>query len=71
MKNDEIAMAINTSDNNTSKKDAVVIRQEVLRKNIPYFTTLSAARALILALDEMDDGSWSSPKALQEFLAKK
>ncbi len=68
MKNDEIAMAINTSDNNTSKKDATVIRQEVLRKNIPYFTTLSAARAMILALDEMDDNSWSKAKALQDFL---
>ncbi len=69
MKNDEIAMAINTSDNNTSKKDAVVIRQEVLKKSIPYFTTLSAARALILALDEMGDGSWSASQAIQDFLA--
>ena len=69
MKNDEIHMAINTSDNNTSKKDAVVIRQEVLRKNIPYFTTLSAARAVILALDEMGDDSWSDVQALQDFLA--
>ena len=69
MKNDAIHMAINTSDNNTSKKDAVVIRQEVLKKNIPYFTTLSAARALILALDEMKDDSWSDSKALQDFLA--
>jgi len=62
-------MAINTSDNNTSKKDAVVIRQEVLRKSIPYFTTLSAARALISALDEMGDGSWASVQAIQDFLA--
>lgn len=69
MKNDEIHMAINTSDNNTSKKDAIVIRQEVLRKNIPYFTTLSAARALILALDEMKNDSWSDVQALQDFLA--
>ncbi len=68
MKNDEIAMAINTSDNNTSKKDAVVIRQEVLKRNIPYFTTLSAARALILALDEMKDDKWSKATALQDFL---
>ncbi len=68
MKNDEIAMAINTSDNNTSKKDAIVIRQEVLRRSIPYFTTLSASRALILALDEMGDGSWSKSTALQDFL---
>ncbi len=69
MKNDEIAMAINTSDNNTSKKDATVIRQEVLKRSIPYFTTLSAARALILALDEMKNDSWSDVKALQDFLA--
>jgi carbamoyl-phosphate synthase large subunit len=68
MKNDEIAMAINTSDNNTSKKDAVVIRQEVLKRSIPYFTTLSAARALILALDEMEDENWSCATALQDFL---
>lgn len=69
MKNDEIHMAINTSDNNTSKKDAIVIRQEVLKKNIPYFTTLSAARAAILALDEMGNDSWSNAQALQDFLA--
>ena len=69
MKNDEIAMAINTSDNNTAKKDATVIRQEVLKRSIPYFTTLSAARALILALDEMKDDSWSDVKAIQDFLA--
>ena len=68
MKNGEIAMAINTSDNNTSKKDAVVIRQEVLKRSIPYFTTLSAARALILALDEMEDEQWSTSTALQDFL---
>jgi len=68
MKNDEIAMAINTSDNNTSKKDAVVIRQEVLKRSIPYFTTLSAARATILALDEMGDETWSKSTALQDFL---
>ena len=68
MKNDAIHMAINTSDNNTSKKDAIVIRQEVLKRNIPYFTTLSAARALILALNEMRNGKWSAAKALQDFL---
>ncbi len=68
MKNDEITMAINTSDNNTSKKDATVIRQEVLRRSIPYFTTLSAARALILALKEMKNDSWSDVSAIQDFL---
>ncbi len=68
MKNGEIAMAINTSDNNTSKKDAVVIRQIVLAMNIPYFTTLSAARSAIDALIQMEDPNWNEPQALQEYL---
>ena len=69
MKNDEIAMAINTSDNNTSKKDAIVIRHEVLKRNIPYFTTLSAARAAIEALRTMEKEPWTNPRALQDILA--
>jgi carbamoyl-phosphate synthase large subunit len=68
MKNGDITMAINTSDNNTSKQDATVIRQIVLRRNIPYFTTLSAARAAIDALDQMDGNAWNIPKALQDYL---
>ncbi len=68
MKNGDIKMAINTSDNNTSKKDAVVIRQIVLAMNIPYFTTLSAARSAIDALAQMQDANWNEPQALQEYL---
>ncbi|MEN8146990.1 MAG: carbamoyl-phosphate synthase large subunit [Campylobacterota bacterium] len=68
MKNGEITMAINTSDNNTAKKDAVIIRQIVLAMNIPYFTTLSAARSAIDALSQMEDPNWNEPQALQEYL---
>jgi len=68
MKNGDIAMAINTSDNNTAKKDAMVIRQIVLRMNIPYFTTLSAARAAIAALSQMKDPAWNRPQSLQDYL---
>ena len=68
MKNGDITMAINTSDNNTSKKDAVIIRQIVLRMGIPYFTTLSAARATIAALEEMKNENWNEPVPLQDYL---
>ncbi|RUM64958.1 MAG: carbamoyl-phosphate synthase large subunit, partial [Sulfurimonas sp.] len=68
MKNGEIHMAINTSDNNTSKKDAIVIRQIVLSRKIPYFTTLSAARATIAALSHIGNDSWNRPQALQDYL---
>ena len=68
MRNGDITMAINTSDNNTSKKDAIVIRQIVLSMNIPYFTTLSAARSAIDALSQMQDTNWNEPQALQDYL---
>jgi carbamoyl-phosphate synthase large subunit len=68
MKNGDIALAINTSDNQTAKKDAQAIRQTVLRSTIPYFTTLSAARAAIEAMSYMGDDNWMKPRALQEFL---
>ncbi len=68
IKNGKITIAINTSDNNTSKKDAVVIRQEVLRQNIAYFTTLSAARAMIEALKQMKNQAWNEPHCIQDFL---
>lgn len=68
MKNGEIALAINTSDNQTAKKDAEQIRQIVLRMGIPYFTTLSAARAAIEAMGCMKDDTWMVPDALQDYL---
>lgn len=71
MKNGDIALAINTSDNNTSKKDAEQIRQIVLRMGIPYFTTLSAARAAIEAMGHMSDESWMEPHAIQDYLVTK
>jgi carbamoyl-phosphate synthase large subunit len=61
-------MAINTSDNKTAKEDAMVIRQIVLRMGIPYFTTLSAARAAIDAMAQMKDPDWNTPKSLQDYL---
>ncbi len=71
MKNGDISLAINTSDNNTSKKDAEQIRQIVLRMGIPYFTTLSAARAAIEAMGHMSDESWMEPHAIQDYLVSK
>ncbi|MBD3805736.1 carbamoyl-phosphate synthase large subunit [Sulfuricurvum sp.] len=68
MKNGDISLAINTSDNNTSKKDAEQIRQIVLRMGIPYFTTLSAARAAIEAMGHMSDETWMEPHAIQDYL---
>lgn len=66
MVNGQIAMAINTSDNKSSKKDAQLIRAQVLRNSISYFTTLAAAEAAASALKEMD--GLNVAKALQDYL---
>jgi len=70
IKNEEIALAINTSDNAGSKTDAKTIRQSVLSNNVAYFTTIAAAKATALAIKELKAiGGELEPKALQDYLA--
>lgn len=70
IRNEEIAIAINTSDNSTSKSDARTIRQSVLANHVAYFTTLAAAKATAMAIQELKatDGKLE-PKALQDYLS--
>ena len=69
IRNKEIALAINTSDEQGAKVDGATIRQSVLRENIAYFTTISAAKATALAIKELKaSGGELEPKALQDYL---
>ncbi len=70
IKNEEIALAINTSDNKASKDDAKTIRQSVLANHVAYFTTLAAAKATASAIKELKAASGElEPKALQDYLS--
>jgi len=70
IKNEEIDIAINTSDNAGSKTDARTIRQTVLANHVAYFTTLAAAKATAMAIKELKATSGElQPKALQDYLA--
>ena len=68
LKNGDVDLVINTSDEKSSKDDAKKIRQSVLRFNIPYFTTIAAARAAADSIEHIEDGSALEPKALQDYL---
>ncbi len=68
IKNKEIDLVVNTSDSHASKEDARLIRQEVLRARLPYFTTVAAAFACINALGELDGRALETPCALQDYL---
>ena len=69
LKNKEIDLVINTSDNKSSKDDAKKIRQSVLRFKIPYFTTISAGLAATTAIEAIQNESALEPKSLQEYLS--
>jgi carbamoyl-phosphate synthase large subunit len=62
----EIALVINTSFGAQSKADSYYLRRASLVYNVPYFTTLAAARAVSLAISDLiaDD---LSVRSLQEY----
>ena len=67
--NEEIVMAINTSDGKElSKDDGEQIRRTVLRMNVPYVTTVAAALASVQAIEAQKDKAGLIPKSIQEFL---
>ena len=68
LKNKEIDLVINTSDNKSSKDDAKKIRQSVLRFKIPYFTTIAEAVTATKAIEAIQNDDSLEPKALQDYL---
>ena len=69
LKNKEISLVINTSNNDdSSNNDGIELRQNVLRLNIPYFTTVAGARVSIKAIEKLITNSLK-PKALQDYLS--
>ena len=69
IKNGEISLAINTSDNKASKDDAKIIRQEVLAEGVPYFTTIAAVKAAIESIKFLQT-SKIDVKSLQDYLGE-
>jgi len=67
--NEEIVMAINTSDGEEmSKDDGLQIRRTVLRMNVPYVTTVAGALASVKGIEAKKDHNGLIPKSIQEFL---
>lgn len=65
LKNNEIALVVNTSDNKSSTSDAAKIRQSVLRLKIPYFTNMNLALNAANSIAVIDEAM--EVKSLQEF----
>jgi carbamoyl-phosphate synthase large subunit len=66
IKNKEIDLVINTSSGKMTAQDSSSLRQATILYNVPYTTTVAGARAMALALDEMQ-GRGLDVRSLQEF----
>ncbi|MEI7590716.1 MAG: hypothetical protein WCJ49_05330, partial [Deltaproteobacteria bacterium] len=65
----EIQLVINSAVGKVSSKDSYYIRRGALANNIPYTTTLSAAKAVTEAISELLKGPWDVTP-LQEYHAQ-
>jgi carbamoyl-phosphate synthase large subunit len=56
IKNDEIALIINTTEGKSAIADSYTIRREALNHKVAYTTTIAGGRAMCLALAYPEDG---------------
>lgn len=68
MTNSQIDLAINTSDQSSNKEDTLLIRTQIIKNAIPYFTTLSAAQVALEAIKQMRENNIDEAYALQDYL---
>ncbi|MES1201884.1 MAG: carbamoyl-phosphate synthase large subunit [Pseudomonadota bacterium] len=56
MKNDEVHLVFNTTEGAQSYKDSFSIRRTALTQDIPYYTTVSGAKAAVQAIKRLKNG---------------
>ncbi|TLD95182.1 carbamoyl-phosphate synthase large subunit [Helicobacter jaachi] len=71
MTNKQISLAINTSDKHSNKDDTQLIRTQIIKNAIPYFTTLSAAQMALEAIRSIQKSSIYKAYPLQDYLGAK
>ena len=66
----KIQLIINTMEDSQTIKDNMILRRHAIAKDIPYFTTLSAAIAATKSIETLISSSLEV-KSIQEYLKKK
>ena len=67
MKNGDVQLVFNTTEGAQSYRDSYSIRRTALTQNIPYYTTVSGARAAIQAIRLLKSGAPLGVRALQAY----
>jgi carbamoyl-phosphate synthase large subunit len=57
LKNDEITLIVNTTEGKQAIADSYTIRRTALQRKVSYTTTMAGARALVLAMKEVNVAS--------------
>jgi carbamoyl-phosphate synthase large subunit len=68
IKNDQIALIVNTTEGRKAIADSYTIRREALQHKVAYTTTLAGARAICMALDYECQGEVNRLQTLHEEL---
>jgi carbamoyl-phosphate synthase large subunit len=56
IKNDELALIVNTTEGKQAVEESRSIRREAVQHKVPYYTTIAGAKATLQALDYIDAG---------------
>ncbi len=67
IKNQEVDLVINTKSGKLTVKDSSSLRRATLLYNIPYTTTVAAAKAMVSALTEIKNGKGYRVCSIQEY----
>jgi carbamoyl-phosphate synthase large subunit len=67
MKNGGVQLVFNTTEGAQSYRDSYSIRRTALTQNIPYYTTVSGARATVQAIRRLKSGAPLGVRALQAY----
>ncbi len=66
IKNKDISLIFNTTEGNQSISDSFSLRQAALHTNVPYYTTISGCKAVLLALENLSKNKLNI-KSLQSY----
>jgi carbamoyl-phosphate synthase large subunit len=66
IKDGDVHFVVNTTDGKREVSDSYSIRRETLMKAVPYFTTMTGARAGVMAMEAMRSGP-AGVRSLQEY----
>jgi carbamoyl-phosphate synthase large subunit len=70
IKNDEIALIVNTTEGKQAMRESHSVRTAAVRHKVTYYTTLAAAVATTMALDHLDNGEVNRLQDLHKELAQ-